>query len=109
VTWFLLGLAIVSEVAGTLSLRASDGLSRVSWAAATLVGYIIAFALLAQVLKLGMPVGVAYGIWAAIGVALTALAGRVLWGDPLTPVMGLGIALIAGGVLLVELGSKAAQ
>jgi small multidrug resistance pump len=109
VIWLLLGLAIISEVAGTLSLRASDGFSRLPWAAATLTGYLIAFVLLARVLKLGMPVGVAYGIWAAIGVALTAFAGRILWGDPLTPVMGLGIALIAGGVLLVEFGSSAAQ
>jgi small multidrug resistance pump len=108
-TWVLLGLAIASEVAGTLSLRASDGFSRVPWAAATLAGYVIAFALLAQVLKLGMPVGVAYGIWAAIGVALTAFAGRILWGDPLTPMMGVGITLIVGGVLLVELGSNAAS
>lgn len=105
-TWILLGSAIVTEVAGTLALRASEGLTRLPWVLATVAGYIAAFALLAQVLRLGMPVGVAYGIWAAVGVALTAIAGRLLWADPLTPVMGMGIALIMAGVLLVEVGAQ---
>jgi small multidrug resistance pump len=52
-----------------------------------------------------MPVGVAYGIWAACGVALTALLAAVVFGDPLTWTMGLGVVLVIGGVLLVELGS----
>lgn len=103
-SWLILGLAIVSEVAGTLALRASAGLTRLPWALATLAGYAVAFTLLARVLKMGMPIGVAYGVWAATGVALTAIAGRLLWSDPLTPAMVAGIALIAGGVLLVELG-----
>lgn len=104
-TWALLGVAIVTEVAGTLSMRASHGFTRPGWTIGTLVGYLIAFGLLAQVLKLGMPVGIAYGVWAGCGVALTAIAGKMIWADPLTPVMGLGIVFIIGGVLLVEFGS----
>lgn len=52
-----------------------------------------------------MALGVAYGIWAAAGVALTAILSRILFKEPLTWVMGLGIILIAGGVLLIELGA----
>jgi small multidrug resistance pump len=52
-----------------------------------------------------MAVGVAYGVWAATGVALTAIAGRVLFRDPLTPMMLGGIGAIAAGVLLIELGA----
>jgi small multidrug resistance pump len=52
-----------------------------------------------------MPLGVAYGIWAAAGVALTAIAGRLLFQERLTWVMSLGIVLIIGGVLLVEVGA----
>jgi small multidrug resistance pump len=51
-----------------------------------------------------MPVGVAYGIWTAIGVCLVALLTRVIWSDPLTRRMIVGIAVIAVGVLLVEAG-----
>ena len=53
-----------------------------------------------------MPLGVAYGIWAAAGVALTAIGSRVFFKEPLTRVMVLGIALIMAGVLLVELGTS---
>lgn len=68
------------------------------------VGYVTAFSMLAGALSLGLPIGVAYGIWAATGVALTAILGRVLFRDPLTRTMLAGIALIIGGVLLIELG-----
>jgi len=40
-------------------------------------------------------------------VALVAILGKVIFDDPLTPLMGLGIVLILGGVLLVELGNTA--
>jgi small multidrug resistance pump len=105
VTWLILGTAILLEVGGTLSLRQSDGMRKRSWAAATVATYIISTYLLWLTLDHGMAVGVAYGIWAATGVALTALAGRLLFKDPLTPVMMLGILAIAGGVLLIELGA----
>lgn len=100
----LLG-AIALEVAATLSLRASDGFRQLGWLVPIVIGYGGSFVLLAQVLKLGMPVGVAYGVWSAIGVALTALFGKVIFSDPLTVKMGLGIILVIGGVVLLESGS----
>jgi len=104
-TWVFLGGAILFEVAGTLALRQSDGLRRRVWIAPVVIGYVVAFELLWLTLDAGMAVGVAYGVWAATGVALTAIAGRVLFRDPLTPMMLVGIAAIAGGVLLIELGA----
>ena len=53
----------------------------------------------------GLALGVAYGIWSAGGVAVTAIASRLLFGEPLTRTMVAGIAFIMAGVLLVELGS----
>jgi small multidrug resistance pump len=104
-TWLLLGAAILLEVGGTLALRQSDGMRKRLWALATVVTYVVSTVLLWLTLDAGMAVGIAYGIWAATGVALTALAGRLLFKDPLTPVMMLGITAIAGGVLLIELGA----
>ena len=49
--------------------------------------------------------GVAYGIWSAIGVVLTAILGSVLFGELLGPVQVIGIGAIVVDVLLVELGS----
>ncbi|MBF4599020.1 QacE family quaternary ammonium compound efflux SMR transporter [Curtobacterium sp. VKM Ac-2889] len=101
--WVLLAIAIVTEVGATISLKlATDG-KRV-WYVAVVAGYLTAFSLLAVALTLGLPIGVAYGIWAATGVALTAVLGRVLFREPLTALMLGGIALIIVGVLLVELG-----
>jgi small multidrug resistance pump len=105
VTWALLAVAILLEVGGTLALRQSDGMRKRAWAGATLLTYVVSTVLLWLTLDAGMAVGVAYGIWAATGVALTAVAGRVLFGDALSPRMVLGIAAIAGGVLLIELGA----
>ncbi|MET4060309.1 small multidrug resistance pump [Arthrobacter sp. UYP6] len=101
--YLLLVGAILSEVAGTISLRLAIDNKR--WYAAVAVGYIVSFTLLGLSLANGMPVGIAYGIWAAAGVALTAVLSRFLFKDPLTWLMGLGIVLIMGGVLLIELGA----
>ncbi|MFV1363265.1 SMR family transporter [Mycolicibacterium elephantis] len=104
--WVLLGAAIVAEIAATLSLRASHDNS--AWLAVVLSGYVTAFALLTMVLRAGMPVGVAYGIWGALGTAGTAALAAVIFGDPFTWPIVAGIALIIAGVLLVELGSQRA-
>lgn len=106
-TWGLLAGAICCEVAATLSLRASDGLSRLGWAVPIGVGYLVSFVLLAMVLKRGMPVGVAYGVWSGVGVALTAALARFLFDDPFTAVMAGGVVLIGAGVFLLEFGAHA--
>ncbi|SMY02778.1 small multidrug resistance pump [Brevibacterium sp. 239c] len=104
--WILLAIAIVLEVAATICLRmASVGGSR-WWYAGVGAGYFVSFSLLSLTLRTGIPLGVAYGIWAATGVALTALAGRALFKEKLTRKMLVGIGLILIGVLLIELGSS---
>ena len=106
-TWVLLAGAILAEVAATLSLRASEGLKNKRWIAPIVVCYVGAFGLLTVALAQGMPVGIAYGVWAACGVALTAIGARVFFKDALTKRMGAGVGLIAAGVLLIELGATA--
>ncbi|MEV4774102.1 DMT family transporter [Microbacterium sp. LWH12-1.2] len=103
-TWLLLAIAIASEVTATLSLRASEGLRRRRWIPVIVVGYLLAFTLLGAVLAMGMPVGVAYGVWAAAGVAITAILGRMLFKDHFSAMMAIGVALIAAGVALIEFG-----
>lgn len=104
-TYLLLAGAIVSEVSGTMALRASGGFRDRRWIPVVAVAYLLAFTLLSLTLAHGMPLGVAYGVWAAAGVALTALLARVIFAEPLTPLMAAGIVLIAAGVLIVELGA----
>lgn len=100
----LLTAAIASEVAATLSLRASQDTSW--WLIVVVAGYLCAFVLLTAVLRAGMSIGVAYGIWGAAGTATTAVLAAVIFGDPFTWPIAAGIALIIAGVLLVESGSR---
>jgi small multidrug resistance pump len=100
----LLIAAIASEVAATLALRASQDHS--AWLFLVVVGYLGAFLLLTAVLRAGMAIGVAYGIWGASGTAATAVLAAVIFGDPFTWPIAVGIGLIIVGVLLVELGSR---
>ncbi|MGO2533392.1 DMT family transporter [Arthrobacter rhombi] len=102
--WLFLIGAIIFEVFATVSLRmASTGKKK--WFIGVIVGYLIAFSMLVLTLSTGMALGVAYGIWAAAGVALTAVLSKFLFKEPLTLIMGAGIALIVGGVLLIEIGA----
>ncbi|WP_200171264.1 DMT family transporter [Tomitella cavernea] len=99
-----LAAAIAAELFATLSLRASRGLERKSWLLPVVLGYVLAFGFLGGALEAGMPIGVAYGIWTATGIAMVALLARAIWGDPLTRRMLVGIGVIAAGVVLVEIG-----
>ena len=73
------------------------------------LGYVTSFVLLSLVLRRGVALGVAYGIWAALGVALTAVLSTAIFDERFTGVMGVGIALVIAGVLAVELGSQEAR
>lgn len=104
--WALLAGAVIVEVAATLSLRASQDHS--AWLLVVVTGYIAAFTFLTLVLRAGMPVGVAYGIWGAVGTAGTAVLAAILFNDPFTWPIVAGIGLIIAGVLLIEFGSHGA-
>jgi small multidrug resistance pump len=104
--WVLLISAIAVEVAATLSLRASQ--DHPIWLVVVVVGYVASFILLTLVLRIGMPVGVAYGIWGACGTAATAVLAAAIYGDPFTWPIVVGIGLIIAGVLLIEFGSQRA-
>jgi small multidrug resistance pump len=97
----MLGAAIGTEVAGTLALRASDGFTKLVPSLVVVVGYVASFILLALVLKT-LPVGIVYAIWSAVGVALVAVLGKILFDDPVPPLAVFGMVLIVGGVVLVS-------
>jgi small multidrug resistance pump len=105
--WLLLAGAILSEVTGSLSLKGA--LDRPALYIVVVLGYLASFVLLAMVLRRGMALGVAYGIWGALGVVATAVMSSLIFDETLTAVMGVGITLIIAGVLTVELGSQAAH
>ncbi|WP_444961672.1 DMT family transporter [Nocardiopsis sp. M1B1] len=104
--WLWLAGAIIAEVIATTSLKLSEGFSRPLPSVLVVVGYVGAFLMLSQSLTRGINLGVAYGVWAAVGIALVAMIGTLLFGESLTWVQIGGIALIIAGVMALELGGR---
>jgi small multidrug resistance pump len=101
--YVLLALAIVMEVTATLSLRASEGLSRLGPSLIVAAGYLISFALLAKVLT-RLNVGPVYAIWSALGTVGAFIGGTLLFGEQVRPTTVIGAAVVITGVILMNLG-----
>jgi small multidrug resistance pump len=99
---FLLGLAIASEVAGTMLLKESDGFTRPWPTLGALACYGVAFWLLALVTRV-VPVRIVYAIWSGAGVVLIALAGWLVFRQALDFWALAGMAMIVAGVLAINL------
>ena len=102
--WLFLGIAILFETLGTTLLKASDGMSRAAPGIGAFAAYAVSFWLLSLALRV-IPVGVAYAIWAGLGICLIAAIGWVLFGQKLDWAALLGIALILSGILVINLFS----
>lgn len=98
--WIYLSLAILFEVAGTTALKAAEGFTRPLPVIFVVIGYLAAFLFLGLSLK-SFPVGVAYAIWAALGMVLIAISGWLVFGERLDGWAMAGIALIVVGVVLI--------
>ncbi|EEY04505.1 SMR family transporter [Brucella neotomae] len=103
-----LAIAIFSEVIGTLSLKASEGFSRLGPSIVVVVAYGLAFYFLSLTLKT-IPVGVAYAIWSGVGVTLVALIGWLVFGQKLDLPAIVGMGLIIAGLIVLNLLSNTAQ
>ena len=101
--WLLLSIAIAAEILGTLSLKASDGLSKLWPSIGVLVGYASAFALMAVSLK-KLDVGITYAIWSGVGIIGAAIGGYIFFNQEISKVSMLGMAIIIVGVVVMNLG-----
>ncbi|WSZ02963.1 multidrug efflux SMR transporter [Streptomyces sp. NBC_00872] len=99
----LLAAAIAAEVAGTTAMKYSEGFTRLWPSLITVVGYLVAFALLAQTLKT-LSVGTAYAIWSGAGTAAIAVIGVLFMNESVNAARVAGIVLVIAGVLVLNLG-----
>ncbi len=104
--WLLLSMAIGSEVIATNALRLADGFTRPLPSIVTLLGYVASFYCLSLALR-AIPLGIAYAIWCGVGLVLISLVGTFLYKQNLDWPALMGIALIAAGVLVINLFSSA--
>ena len=70
----------------------------------TIVGYGVAFYCLAVAIQKGMNVGLGYAMWAGLGTTLIVVISVLVLGEPLSAIKIIGVALIIGGVVLLNLG-----
>ena len=103
--WIYLAIAIVAEVIATSALKASHEFTRLVPTIIVVTGYLTAFYFLTLSLRV-IPVGIAYAIWAGLGIVLIAIISWIVYGQKLDLPALLGMGLIISGVLVINLFSK---
>jgi small multidrug resistance pump len=103
--WMYLGTAIVAEVIATSVLKASEGFTRLLPSLVVLAGYATAFYFLSLTLRT-IPLGIAYAIWSAVGIALVSVIGSLIYRQSLDAPALIGIGLIVAGVVVINGFSK---
>jgi len=97
-SWLLLIIAGLFEIAWAIGLKSSDGFTRLWPTAGTIAALIISIGLLGVAAK-SLPIGTAYAIWTGIGAMGTVICGILFLGDPATFLRLACISLILLGVI----------
>jgi len=105
--WYLT-IAIIAEVLATSALKESEGFSRLVPSLIVLAGYGASFYFLSLVLQT-IPIGVAYALWAGLGIGLITIVGVVMFGQKMDLPAVIGIALIVSGVFVLRVFSSYAS
>ena len=100
-----LAIAIICEVVGTTFLVKSEQFTRLVPTLIMGVLYVISFYLLTQAIKT-IPLGIAYALWGGLGIVLTSLVGVFFFKQSLDAAAVVGIAMIVGGVVVMNVLSN---
>jgi small multidrug resistance pump len=103
--WAVLAVAILLEVAGTTSMRLSEGFSRFTPSVLIFVFYAASFALNTLVIRV-LGLSVVYGVWSGVGTVLTAMIGIWYFKEPATAIKLVSIGLIVIGVMGLHSASR---
>jgi small multidrug resistance pump len=105
--WICLFLAIFLEVAATIFMKLSNGFTRVVPTVAMFILYGLSFVPMNIALK-QMEIGAVYAIWSAVGTAVVAVLGILVFDEPASALKAVAIALIIAGVVCLNLSTKRA-
>lgn len=105
--YYYLAIAICAEVIATVSMKAVKGFSTPLPLTLVIIGYGIAFFMLTLVVR-SIPVGIAYAIWAGMGIVMVSIAALFVYGQRLDVPAMAGMGLIVAGVVVIQLFSKTA-
>jgi len=98
VSWIILFIAGLFEVAWAVGLKYTEGFTRFWPSAGTLAAMVVSVGLLGLAMK-QLPVGTAYAVWTGVGAVGTAILGIVLFGDSASAARLACLAMIAGGIV----------
>ncbi|EFU2692419.1 multidrug DMT transporter [Escherichia coli] len=104
-SYVILSISICAETLATTMLKASEGFSRLLPSIFVIAGYAISFYGLSQVVKV-MNIGIAYAIWAGMGIFLVSIMSFLLYKQRLDLPAIAGMVLIAIGIIVIQLFSK---
>lgn len=99
--YLFLALAIIFETLATTFLKQSEQFTKLLPSLYTILGYAATFYLLSIALKT-IPVGIAYAIWAGVGIVLISLIGWVYFKQHLDLPAIIGLVLIVAGVVVIN-------
>jgi|TARA_B110000093_G_scaffold177097_1_gene213575 small multidrug resistance pump len=100
-SYIFLSLAIVFEVCGTMLLPVSQNFTKLFPTLGLIFAYLVSFYFLTFALKT-ISIAVVYASWAGLGVFLIAILGKLIFDEPLSWQMILGLTLIVIGVVVVN-------
>ncbi|MGG4483351.1 DMT family transporter [Paenibacillus illinoisensis] len=106
--WLWLAVAVLFEVAGTISMKMSEGLSKPGLAVLMGIFYLISFGIMSLALK-EIPVSIAYAIWSGAGITILAVVGLFAFQEPMTWLKAGSLLLIILGVAGLRMGSPEAK
>lgn len=102
--WICLAGAIAFEIAGTISMKLSEGFSRTLPSVLIFVFYAGSFSLMTVAVK-KIDVSVSYAIWSGVGTTAIALIGVYWFRESLTTMQIASIVLIITGVIGLRVGA----
>ena len=103
-SWILLFIAGVLEVAWAAGLKSSEGFTRLGPSVFTLITAIGSFVLLAMAMK-QLPLGTAYAVWTGIGAVGAFVFGIVFMGEALSAARIVSAVLIVAGLIGLKISS----
>lgn len=95
--WLLILASRLLEIAFSVSMKLSDGYTRLVPSIVSVGAAILSVWLMGLTLKV-IPVGTAYAVWAGIGAAGTAVVGMLLFQEPATLARIACIGLVVAGI-----------
>lgn len=105
--WVYLLVAAVFEVQWAITLKYTDGFSRLWPSLACALGMVVSVYFLALAQRT-LPVGTSYAVWTGLGAVGTAILGMLLFNESRETARILCILLIVAGVLGLKLVTKTA-